>query len=440
MTAEEQANHTSPVATVSIQTQGCKLNQADSEALAWQFTEAGYRLVGPGEPADIQVINSCTVTHVADSKARQAVRAAHRKAPTSLVVATGCYAQRAPGELSRVPGIGIVAGNTDKHRLAEIVTSALAERTLPGTDGVRLPPQPATHVTHRTRAMVKIQEGCNQVCAYCIVPKVRGRERSIPPEAILAEVQKRVQLGYKEAVLTGTQLGSYGFELSGISLPTLLETLLSRSGIERLRVSSLQPQEITDELLDLWRDPRLYAHFHLPLQSGSDGILKKMRRRYTSGEYVEAVERIRSRVADAAITADIIAGFPGEEEADFQATLKVAEKVEFASVHVFPYSIRPGTSAAHMSPQVDSQVKRSRMSKLLALTRQQASSFRQGAIGSTRQVLWERAGTDGRGPVYWGLTDNYLKVYTAHDRPLLNKVTAARLTREAGEALLAEVI
>ena len=429
-----------PTATVSIKTQGCKLNQADSEALADQFTQAGYRVVGTGEVADIQVVNTCTVTHVADRKARRVLRAAHRKAPSSLVVATGCYAQRASVELSNLPEVGIVARNTDKHRLVEMVTMARGNQTVPSIAGVGLRPQQETNNTRRTRAMVKIQEGCNQVCSYCIVPKVRGRERSIPPEIILEEVRRRVQQGYKETVLTGTQLGSYGYEFSGVTLPSLVETLLNRSGIARLRVSSLQPQEITDELLDLWKNPRLCAHFHLPLQSGSDSVLKKMRRRYTAGEYVEAVDRIRSKVAGSAITADIIVGFPGEEEGDFQATLEVARTVEFASIHVFPYSARPGTGATHMGQHVDSWTKNVRMDELLALARQQASYYRRMAIGSIRQVLWERMGSNGRGRLYSGLTDNYLRVYASDDRPLLNELTDARLVEESGEALLAEAL
>lgn len=254
--------------TVSIRTQGCKLNQADSETMARDFSEAGYRVVGPAEPADIYIVNTCTVTHVADSKARQALRAASDKNPGALVVATGCYAQRAPQELAQVRGVGLVAGNGEKHRLVEMVLAARGDQPVACAVGE----EPSILVDQgilRTRAMVKIQEGCNQVCAYCIVPKVRGRERSIPPEVLLLQVQQRVGEGYKEVVLTGTQLGSYGFDLAGADLKSLIDLLLRESGIQRLRVSSLQPQEITGELLALWDDPRLCPHFHMPLQSGS---------------------------------------------------------------------------------------------------------------------------------------------------------------------------
>ena len=286
---------------------------------------------------------------------------------------------------------------------------------------------------------MKIQEGCNQVCAYCIVPRVRGRESSIPPEMLVRQVSQRVEEGYKEVVLTGTQLGSYGFDLAGANLKGLLERLLGETGVKRLRVSSLQPQEITWELLGLWDDPRLCPHFHMPLQSGSDHVLKRMRRRYTAAQYAEAVERVRASVPGVAITADVIVGFPGEEEWQFRESLEIAEKMGFASMHVFPYSVRPGTSAAYMEPRVDERAKRGRMEEMLALAGQQASTFRRRSIGTTRWVLWERADVREGRPVYLGLTDNYLKVYTEQDISLLNQITSAQLVAEVGESLLAEV-
>ena len=424
--------------TVSIQTLGCKLNQADSEALARQFIRVGYKIVAPSEPADICVVNTCTVTHVADSKARQALRATHRQNPSALVVATGCYAQRSPKELAGLKEVDLVVGNSEKDRLVEMVVAARGDEI----EACAIGDEPASVLTGgfgRTRAMVKIQEGCNQVCAYCIVPKVRGRERSIPPQVLVSQVKRRVEEGYKEVVLTGTQLGSYGFELTEADLKGLLELLLVETKVERPRVSSLQPQEITQDLLRLWDDPRLCPHFHMPLQSGSDQVLKWMRRRYDSAQYAEAVERVRNRVPGVAITADVIVGFPGEEEHRFQESLQFAEGMEFASTHVFPYSVRPGTSAAYMGPRVDEMSRRERMEKMLTLARKQASAFRRKSIGTTRQVLWERADIRGGKPIYVGLTDNYLKVHTGRDAPLINEITSARLVTEVGESLLAEV-
>ena len=425
--------------TVSLQTHGCKLNQADSEALARRFAQAGYRVVGPSEMADIYIVNTCTVTHVADAKGRQALRSAHRRNPSSLVIATGCYAQRAPEELAEVNGVGLVVGNSDKYRLVEKVLAVREDQPVPCTVGEEPTPLPVARGLGRTRAMVKIQEGCNQVCAYCIVPRVRGRERSIPPEVLLRQVGQRVEEGYKEVVLTGTQLGSYGFDLPGINLKGLVELLLRDTKVDRLRVSSLQPQEITQDMLELWEQPRLCPHFHMPLQSGSDYVLKKMRRRYTSAQYAEAVERVRAMVPGVAVTADVIVGFPGEEEQHFQESLHFARRMRFASMHVFPYSVRPGTSAGYMSPRVDERTKRERMEEMLALALEQAAAFRRNSKGTTRQVLWERAEVRGGRPGSLGLTDNYLKVYTEGDRPLINQITPARLVAEAGDLLLAEI-
>jgi len=440
------AENPADLGTVSILTHGCKLNQADSEALARRFVQAGYRLVGPADPADIYVINTCTVTHVADSKARQALRAAHRQNPSALVVATGCYAQRAPKELAGLEAVSLVVGNSEKERLVEAVLAAREYQSVPRSAGRDTPNRSEkwqgameAHPPGRTRAMVKIQEGCNQVCAYCIVPKVRGRERSISADVLVSQVKHRVEEGYKEVVLTGTQLGSYGFDLEAINLKGLLERLLKETEVARLRVSSLQPQEIARELLQLWEDPRLCPHFHMPLQSGSDHVLKRMRRRYTAAQYAEAVDRVRCKVPGVAVSADVIVGFPGEEEWQFQESLHFAQRMEFASIHVFPYSVRPGTSAAYMGPRVDERAKRERMEEMLEVAREQASLFRRKSIGTTRQVLWERAEVrDGR-PMYLGLTDNYLKVHTEQGAPLLNQITSAKLLAEVGEGLLAEV-
>ena len=427
--------------TVSIETHGCKLNQADSEVLARRFAQAGYVVVGPSEPADIHVVNTCTVTHVADSKARQSLRAAHRSNPSSLVVATGCYAQRAPVELAAVEGVSVVAGNSEKARLVEMVLQTRGDEPEPRAVGDDdLSPRIIGGESGRTRAMVKIQEGCNQVCSYCIVPKVRGRERSIPPDALLGQVRERVKEGYKEVVLTGTQLGTYGFDLEGTDLKSLVELLLWGSGIERLRVSSLQPQEITSDLLELWDDHRLCPHFHMPLQSGCDDVLKRMRRRYNTDQYAQTAERIRARVPGVAITADMIVGFPGEEEGQFQDSLRFVERIGFASIHVFPYSVRPGTSAAYMGPKIDEITKRERVEEMLSVARQQASAFRRRCIGTTRQVLWERTDEREGRPVRLGLTDNYLKTLTPEGATLLNQITLSRLVAEEGDALLAQVV
>ena len=427
------------ITTFAIETHGCKLNQADSLVLAREFAEAGLTQVREDRPADVYVVNSCTVTHVADRKARQSLRAARRRNPQATIVATGCYAERSPELLRAMAEIDLVFGNVDKARLVEQVVEWRGENVVPcavGDEADYISPQ-----VGRTRAMVKIQEGCNQVCAYCIVPRVRGRERSIPTDELVGEVSAHVASGYKEVVLTGTQLGSYGFDLADSSLVSLIGAILARTDIERLRVSSLQPKEMTDDLLALWDDERLCPHFHMPLQSGSDAVLKRMRRRYTADEYADTVRRIRGRIPHASVTADAIVGFPDESDKDFQDTYEVCERIGFADMHVFPYSVRPGTSAAHYDSQVAAPVKRERMSALLALAETQAWEFRQSSVGMERPVLWESQAVHDS-VLYWtGLTDNYIRVRAQSGVNLLNEITPAKLTEVNDDGVVcAEVL
>ncbi len=411
--------------TFAIETHGCKLNQSDALLLAREFTEAGLTQVREDEVADIYVVNSCTVTHVADRKARQSVRSARRRNPEATVIATGCYAERSPGVLKAMEEIDLVFGNVAKPRLVQQVLNWREEQAVPCTTGDI--DEFVSPRSLRSRAMVKIQEGCNQVCAYCIVPRVRGRERSIPVEEIVSEIRHYVSVGYREAVLTGTQLGSYGFDLTGASLTSLIGSILSDTAIERLRVSSLQPREITDDLLQLWMDERLCPHFHIPLQSGSDSVLRRMRRRYSANEYLESVQRIRQEIPNVSITADVIVGFPGETEEDFVATYELSERIAFADMHVFPFSVRPGTSAAHYDAQVPPAVKSERMDALLGLASAQRNQFRSNSLGETHPVLWEGERFH-RAERYWtGLTDNYIRVSTQYAGQLQNVITKATL-------------
>ena len=290
--------------------------------------------------------------------------------------------------------------------------------------------------------MVKIQEGCDQVCAYCIVPKVRGRERSIPPEEIIAEINRlasneRGAEGFREVALTGTQLGTYGFDLPGVNLQGLLERILAETDVERVRVSSLQAHEITAPLLELWGNSRLMPHFHIPLQSGCDATLRAMRRRYDTAQFAASVELVRRMYPGAGITTDIIVGFPGETSADFGASLDFAARMQFSDIHAFPYSPRPGTSAAYFKAQVDEQEKRARMGEMLALSAESAFRFRESQLGAVRPVLWER--TSGSEGVWSGLTDNYLRVRAASNSPLANRITNARLTGLEGDWVVGEL-
>ena len=419
---------------VAIHTHGCKLNQADSQVLARQFQEAGFRVVRSATQADVVILNSCTVTANSDSKARQYLRRARRANPDALVVATGCYAQRAKDELSAMEEVSLVLDNRQKETL---VSTVAAKLNVVADSSIQNAPVAAP--VGRSRAMVKIQEGCDQVCAYCIVPKVRGRERSIPPEEIIAEINGRSENGCREAVLTGTQLGTYGFDLPGIDLRDLIRRVLAETSIDRLRVSSLQAQEITHELLELWDDPRLCPHLHIPLQSGSDTILRSMRRRYDTARFAETVELVRKKIPDAGMTTDIIVGFPGEGEREFAESYSFAMSVGFSDMHVFPYSIRPGTSAAHLDGQVEVIKKRERTGEMLELAATAAREFRLGSLGQTRPVLWEPGKGRDAGGIWSGLTDNYLRVKAQSDRELGNVITDAHLIGLDGDWVTGEV-
>ena len=431
--------------TVAIRTQGCKLNQADSDMLARRFAAAGYRLVQSPAKADVFVLNTCTVTSTADSKARQALRAAARANPHALIVATGCYAQRSRDELSQVEGVSLVVGNTEKAELPAMVTALLEQRNTGANSHPRVSSaldysvQPAANI-RRNRSMVKIQEGCDQVCAYCIVPKVRGRERSIPPESLVEQINQRVAEGCLEVVLTGTQLGTYGFDIPGATLTRLLERILAETAVPRLRVSSLQPQEINPRLLELWQDPRLCRHFHIPLQSGSDRILEMMRRRYTTGLFAEKVDLVRNTVPGSGVTADLIAGFPGETEAEFQESLAFATSMAFSDMHIFPYSPRPGTSAVYLSGPVSQPVKKARTAQLLAMAKEGFEAFRSYQLGQTHPVLWESSTRQDGGLKWRGLTGNYIRVYTHSRNNLGNTITPARFEELTGDGVRVKVL
>ena len=435
---------------VAIETHGCKLNQADSAVLAEQFAAAGYPLTPSPAAAAVIIVNTCTVTATADAKARQALRAARRANPTAIIVAAGCYSQRAAAELRRMPEVTLVVGNDAKPQLAELALAALAQQTeSTASPSFQTPPHPDTPapggILRRSRAMVKIQEGCDQVCAYCIVPKVRGRERSIPPTDLVQTIQRQTAHGYREVVLTGTQLGTYGFDLPNASLPALLDAILDETDLPRLRVSSLQAHEISADLLSRWQDTRLCPHFHIPLQSGCDRTLQAMRRRYDTATFRRAVALVRTLIPDAAITTDLIVGFPGETAADFAASRNFAAAMHFADIHLFPYSPRPGTSAYYLADGVSAAIKRQRASEMATVKAAGFDAFRRNLIGQTRPVLWETARPDGDengngngaghrdGHMLWrGLTDNYVRVaVSVADDPALDlggRITPARLT------------
>ena len=426
--------------TVAINTHGCKLNQADSQQLARQFQEAGFVLIQSSAQADVVVLNSCTVTANADSKARSYLRRTRRANPNALVVATGCYAERARDDLLGMDQVSLVLDNRNKQHLVATVAANLNINLPVGSSDSPRNTHSRPLELLRTRAMVKIQEGCNQVCSYCIVPKVRGRERSVPAQEIIDEINTRSTTGRREVVLTGTQLGTYGFDLPGTNLTELIRKVLAETTVDRLRISSLQPQEITPELLNLWENPRLCPHFHIPLQTGCDTLLRAMRRRYSTTQFAETVQLIRSKILDAGVTTDIIIGFPGEGAREFAESYTFAESMNFSDMHVFPYSIRPGTTAAHLCNHVDDGIKTARTGEMLELATMKMRQFRLGSLQQVRPVLWNINRSGEPSEEWIGLTDNYLQVRTQQTDDLANTITKVRLTSLDGDCLTTEAI
>jgi threonylcarbamoyladenosine tRNA methylthiotransferase MtaB len=411
------------IVRVYLESLGCKLNQSEVETLACQFVAAGHELAASAETADLCILNTCTVTHVAARKSRQATHRLRRLNPDAHLVVTGCYAELADEPFEA----DLVIGNADKPRLLDLVRSAGLQ--LPATDhgqSVASIRPPAT----RTRAFVKIQDGCDNACTYCIVRVARGRQRSRPREEILDEIRARVAAGYKEIVLTGVHVGAYGRDAGGASwgdLRSLVTAILAETGVPRLRLSSIEPWDLSPAFFELWQDPRLCRHLHLPLQSGCDATLRRMHRRYTTAIFAQIVTAARETIPGVAITTDLIVGFPGESEEEFAASREFARRMAFARLHVFPYSMRPGTPAAAMPDQVSHTVKKARARQMITLGRQSAAQFQRGFVGQTLEVLWEHRRDADRGCAWSGLTDNYIRVTTVSEEDLTNTLLPTHL-------------
>lgn len=432
-------------ATAAILTLGCKLNIADSEAMARRLRDAGWSVADrvPEGGADAVIVNTCSVTHVADQKSRHLVRLAHRLAPNATVALTGCLLETAPQEKIEALAANLVYRQPDQLALADRIIELHPISPLPAGEGQATPRAIETfRPALKTRAFISVQEGCNDVCAFCIIPRTRGRERSKSVEDVVIEAQAREAEGVQEIVITGTQLGAYGRE-AGLRnrLSVLLGALLDETRIARIRMSSVQPQDITPELVGLWGDSRLCRHFHLALQSGSASVLQRMRRRYTQQEYRDAVARLRAAIPDVAITTDVIVGFPGETDAEFEESYAFCRESAFEGIHVFPYSQRQGTVAFKMSDQVPEPLKKQRIHRLIALADEMARAHRERFIGRTLPVLWESRRDDGP---WEGLTDTYMRV-RAHfdagaDADLTNQLTPVRLTGAYEAGLIGEVL
>ena len=410
---------------VALESLGCKLNQAEIEHLSRELAAAGYSVVSPLDRPDVYILNTCTVTHIADRKARHLLRMARRHSPGVRLVAVGCYAERMPSDLEPIEGVDLVIGNDRKSGLVRILSDFLGF-----PPGAVAAPSALYEKSRRTRSFIKVQDGCHNFCAYCIVPLVRSCEYFVPADDVVSQVSDRVAAGFKEVVLTGTEIGTYNY--NGLDLSDLLERILDETVIVRLRLSSLQPPEITPELVSLWRDPRLCPHFHLSLQSGSDSVLHRMKRRYDTAGYRRVVSMIREAVPGVAVTTDVIVGFPGETDAEFAETLDFCREMRFARIHVFPFSPRPGTAAAEMKEVVSAQVKKQRSNQMLSLAETATLDFRRSFIGRTMDVLWEQKSVG----IWSGYTGNYIRVYAKDRRDLVNTITPVNLVEIYRDGIL----
>lgn len=420
---------------------GCKVNQYESEAIAELFAEKGYEIVGIDEEADVYVINTCTVTNFGDKKSRQLIRKVKRQNENAIVAVVGCYAQTAPQELMKVEGVNLVIGTKDRAQIVEMVeqydqshgvenhvTDIMKERVFE--------PLSIQKLANRTRAYLKIQDGCSQYCSYCIIPYARGPIRSREPKEVLAEVRRLADNGFKEVVLTGIHVASYGKDRKDTSLLEILRQVHEVEGIERIRFSSIEPNVVTEEFAKTMAElPKVCDHFHLSLQSGCDKTLKEMNRKYDTEKYRQAAATLRKYLPHVALTTDIIVGFPGETEEDFQASYDFAKEIGFAKIHVFPYSPKRGTPAAARKDQLPNAVKSERSHKLIQLSDKMAADFLREYVGQDVEVLYERALEEG---TYEGHTTNYIKVRGRSEKDLTNQICRTHVTKAEAEELFGE--
>ncbi len=452
---------------VAFVTLGCKVNQSDTQKAIADFRAAGFRIVPPASPAEVYVVNTCSVTHVADRKSRQWLRRAARANPDALVVATGCYAESGRDALDEMPEVGLIIGHRQKDDLVGLVLGRMrndaiqhsTSEDIPHSAGSCRPPKPNSGIPHwaggtdpdfvsRTRAMVKIEDGCNDFCTFCIIPFTRGMPRSTPTNEVVGLVRQRLEEGYREVVLTGVHMGKYGQDhaqrkrastdpTEAPDLPGVVQAVLDRTDVPRLRITSAEPTDavmMLPLLTDLRYKGRLAPHLHLPLQSGCDATLARMKRDYDTDEYADVVRQCREAVPGISITTDLIVGFPGETEEEWAQTRRFAQRMEFAKIHAFPFSRRPGTPADKMDGQVSPETRHARTLEAIEISERAEGVYACAHLGRTLPVLWEE-GCDG---VWSGLADNYLRVHTRTSRNLRNTITPAVITAYDAHGLWAD--
>lgn len=401
------------------------------------FKENGYERVGFDRQSDVYVINTCTVTNTGDKKSRQVIRRAIRKNPDAVVCVTGCYAQTSPGEIMEIPGVDVIVGTQNRKKMIDYIEEH--QQTREPINGVTnimknrvFEEMDVPAFTDRTRASLKIQEGCNNFCTFCIIPWSRGLLRSRKPEDVLNQAQQLVDAGYKEIVLTGIHTAGYGEDMSDYNFAKLLQDLETKvDGLKRIRISSIEASQITDEVINvLDKSEKIVRHLHIPLQSGSDSVLKRMRRKYSSSYYKEKVEKIRHALPGLAITSDVIVGFPGETEEEFMETYNFIRDVGYSELHVFPFSRRTGTPAARMQDQVDDDVKNDRVQRMIELSDQLAKEYAAPYENEVLEVIPEERMPDKDNPdLLVGYTDNYLKVIFIGEHDMIGKIVRVKITK-----------
>lgn len=424
--------------TVAFHTLGCKVNHYETEAIWQLFKEAGYERKDYESKADVYVINTCTVTNTGDKKSRQVIRRAIRHNPDGVICVTGCYAQTSPAEIMAIPGVDIVVGTQDRHKLLGYIEEYRRERQpINGVGNIMkarvFEELDVPAFTDRTRASLKIQEGCNNFCTFCIIPWARGLLRSRDPEEVINQAQQLVDAGYKEIVLTGIHTGGYGEDLKDYNFAKLLKELDERvAGLKRIRISSIEASQITDEVIEvLDQSDKIVRHLHIPLQSGSNTVLKRMRRKYTMEFFAERLTKLKKALPGLAVTSDVIVGFPGETEEEFMETYNFVKDHQFSELHVFPYSKRTGTPAARMEDQVDENVKNERVHRLIALSDQLAKEYASAYEGDVLEIIPEESfkEQDGTHNLYVGYTDNYMKVVFEGTENMIGRLVKVKITK-----------
>lgn len=409
-------------------TLGCKVNQYETEAIAELFTDAGYEICDFSEKANVYIINTCSVTHIGDRKSRQIIRRAKKTNPNAVIAVTGCYAQTAPDEILNIEGVNLVIGTKDRKNIVNLVESLDLNSNMNCVSNImdnhEFEELHIRNYSDRTRAFIKIQEGCNQFCSYCIIPYARGPVRSRPEDEVLSEIKRLVKNGFKEIILTGIHVASYGIDLGDTSLEELLIKTDKIEGLRRIRLSSIEPMTLDREFVDKIKSvKKLCPHFHISLQSGCDETLRRMNRKYTTAQFKEIVDGLRESFPNVAITTDIMVGFPGETDAEFQQTLDFVNDIQFADAHVFVYSPRRGTPAARKE-QIDDKTKEERSKIIIDATQKSRDEFLRRHIGKTVSVLFEQVVRDG---FFEGKTDNYINVHVKSEEDLSGKFRDIKL-------------